>query len=137
MKTIFKFLIILGLGVIVAANLLNKSQDRFYYAYGEKIFLSEVEDKIIVQFASNLRSDSRFLPSQFPGLMEEDIVWRDDSTFVLKTRTSEMVKIQTDLGNREDIASSNPMYKTVEGTEMGFTDRFIIELKDNASKTFG
>lgn len=121
MKTIFKFLIVLGLGVIVAANLLNKTQDRFYYAYDEKIFLSEVEDKIIVQFTINKKSDSRLLLSEFPDLKENEIDWRDDSTIVLKTRGTESVKIQKDLGNREDVASINPIYKSVEGVEMGFT----------------
>lgn len=133
MKTILKILIILGLGVIVAANLLNKTQDRFYYAYDEKIFLSEIEDKIIVQFTTNKKSNSRFLLSEFPDLKEEEIVWKNDSTIVLKTRATERVKIQKDLGNREDVASINPLYKSVEGLEMGFTDRFIIELKDNVS----
>jgi subtilisin family serine protease len=134
MKTLFKFLIILGLGVIIAANLLPKSQEKFYYAYDEKIFLSEVDDKIIIQFASNQSSDSRSLLSKIPDLKEGEITWRDDSTVVLKIQASERVKILTDLSKREDVASNNPMYKTVEGAEMGVTDRFIIELKENASK---
>jgi len=44
----------------MASNFYHKPNELFYYAFEEKIYLKEEEDKIIFQFKTNQNSDSRF-----------------------------------------------------------------------------
>jgi len=60
MKSLFKILVILGFITIMASNFYHKPNELFYYAFEEKIYLKEEEDKIIFQFKTNQNSDSRF-----------------------------------------------------------------------------
>ncbi|WP_373523790.1 S8 family serine peptidase [Aquiflexum sp.] len=134
MKTLIYLLILGFLSLVFSTNYNREILDSFYYAYDEKVFLTELEDKIIIQFKTNQNSDNKFLVSQFPIIKEKDISWRDDSTVVLKIQTSERLNLQEELRKSKDVLLTNSMYISQRGSELGFTDRFIISLKNNVSK---
>jgi len=133
MKNLISFVI---LAILAGFGLIQEnvpSSKVFYYAYDERIYLSEASDKVIVQFARNKNSESGVFLSDFANLKEGDIIWRDDSTAILKINQSEKLKFQSVLSKREDVLLVNPIFKTAEGLDVAYTDRFIIELKDKGS----
>jgi len=89
MKNLISFVI---LAILAGFGLIQEnvpSSKVFYYAYDERIYLSEASDKVIVQFARNKNSESGVFLSDFANLKEGDMIWRDDSTAILKINQSE------------------------------------------------
>ncbi len=135
MKSIFTFLILGAFIAILTGSYQQKKENRFYYAYDEKITLSEVDNKLILQYKSNQRTENKVLLSVLPDISEQNLVWRNDSTLVIEVHPSTRSQIKSEIEKQEDILVCNPVYKTLEGIEMGFTDRFIFKLKEGVSIT--
>lgn len=134
MKAVYMFyLLIAGLIAHVSGLFQVDQETKFFYAYSEKIPLSEVNNKLIIQYKTNKRSESGTFLSLFPEIQEHNLIWRDDSTLVIETPLSIRQQIKAEMNRREDVAICNSVYKTKDGAEMAVTDRFIFKLKEGAS----
>jgi hypothetical protein len=81
MKNIYFILglVILSTFVIMGFTLSNNS--KFYYAYNKKIYLNELDNKLIVRYKKNKNSNKSKL-SLSQELANKPIEWKDDSTCI-------------------------------------------------------
>ncbi len=60
----------------------------FYYAYNEKIYLNELDNKVIVRYKHNKNSNKAKI-SLASILSDKMTVWKDDSTCIFTLYVSE------------------------------------------------
>lgn len=131
MKSLVRVLVILGLGTIITSYFFHEPPRRFYYAFEEKIYLEEVGDKVIVQLSDENTLSQESVFSDFPSLKDKEFSLRGENTFILGADIGEALSL---FGEHGEVVKVNCIYKTPEGSELGFTDRFIVELKPGFSK---
>tara|TARA_R110001583_G_scaffold67100_1_gene192250 strand:- start:920 stop:1165 length:246 start_codon:yes stop_codon:yes gene_type:complete len=81
MKNSYIIHIVLLLAILVAMSFSLSQQSKFYYAYAEKIFLKELDNKLIVRYNKNKKTDKKLI-SSYLELGDEFIKWEDDSIMV-------------------------------------------------------
>jgi subtilisin family serine protease len=131
MKSLVRVLVILGLGTIITSYFFHEPPRRFYYAFEEKIYLEEVGDKVIVQLSDENTLNQESVLSDHPFLKDKEFSLRGENTFILVADIGEALSV---FGEHGEVVKVNSIYKTPEGSELGFTDRFIVELKPGFSK---
>lgn len=102
------------------------AENLFYYAFDEKIYLSEVRDKAIVRFkqATDSSSAARSIRSYLQGPFSFTVDRIDNSTYYILSANSDIIMETLEL--RPEVASVNPVLKTVaENTELGTTNEFV------------
>ena len=60
----------------------SSNNSRFYYAYNEKIYLNELDNKLIVRYKQNKKSDKANI-SLNHELANKPMEWKDDSTCII------------------------------------------------------
>ena len=133
MKNSYIIHIVLLLAILVAMSFSLSQQSKFYYAYAEKIFLKELDNKLIVRYNKNKKTDKKLI-SSYLELGDEFIKWEDDSTCVVVTDPSKMKNIKDKILKQGDVKTLNMMYSVNSGLEMGVTDEFIVKFKENVSQ---
>lgn len=75
---------------------------RFYYSYNEKIYLNELDNKLIVRYKQNKKSDKKriSLSSEFD---DKVIVWKDDSTCIITLSANEKPLFKDKLKMQADV----------------------------------
>lgn len=111
----------------------SQAQEKFYYAFEEKIFLNEVADKFVVSFdkqyflniQENLRTNTKI----------KHIEFQKENNYCILTMESVYMKTERESFSKQvGIKSINPMYIIVNGgLEIGITDEIVVQFKDNAS----
>ncbi|WP_445956398.1 S8 family serine peptidase [Yeosuana sp.] len=133
MKNSYIIHTVLLLAILVAMSFSLSQQSKFYYAYTEKIFLKELDNKLIVRYNKNKKTDKKLI-SSYLELGDEFIKWEDDSTCVVVTDPSKMKNIKDKILKQGDVKTLNMMYSVNSGLEMGVTDEFIVKFKENVSQ---
>lgn len=131
MKNKYFIFTILLLTLIAIMSFSSSNNSKFYYAYNEKVYLNELENKLIVRYKHNKKSDKKQL-SLYSELGDKQFEWLDDSTCIIITAISEKVKLKDKIAKQEDVKSCNPVYAINTGFEMGVTDEILVRFKDNA-----
>jgi len=91
---------------------------KFYYAYSEKIYLSELNNKLIVRYNQNKKSDKKQI-SLYSELADKLIEWKDDSTFIITISADEKSQMKAKIIKQTDVKTCNPVYTINTGLEMG------------------
>lgn len=116
--------------IIVVASFIPLNNQRFYYAYNEKIYLNELDNKLIVRYKQNKKSDKSKL-SLYSELLDKQFEWKDDSTYIITIDASEKRYFRDKILKQEDVKSCNPVYSINTGFEMGVTDEFVVRFHEN------
>jgi len=127
-------IIIIGILIIIYSFNESSTNDKFYYAYNEKILLLPSENKIVIRY--NNSKNKVFKTLELPVFIEEkQIEWQDDSTIVItaQDRISKN-KLISEKGWQNDIVSMHPVYTEESGLEMYVTDEIIVKFFDNVSQ---
>ncbi|PSL04834.1 MULTISPECIES: S8 family serine peptidase [Cecembia] len=134
MKQVLTGFLIIALIGLLALSFQQKSVQSFYYAFDEKIELIHSKDKLIVLFMKDSILNKERLMTEYPILNSYAFVIRDNNTVIVHNLKAETKKnlIESIKTNQDIIV--NPVYETAEGAELGFTDKFIVELKPGFSK---
>jgi transposase len=74
--------------VILAMSFTRTNNSKFYYAYNEKIVLNELDNKLIVRYKQNKKSDKTKM-SLMQELANKPIEWKDDSTCIISIGSDE------------------------------------------------
>lgn len=106
------------------------TQSLYYYAFEEKIPLSEVDNKLIVRFdrGEDKIANAIYINNNLSlGTSQQ---WNDDRTVTITTSSKlDKVKIVVILVSNPTILSIHSMYQTDSGLEMGVTDEFLVDFK--------
>ena len=105
----------------------------FYYAYNEKIYLNKLDNKLIVRYNQNKKSDKKLI-SLYSELMDKSIDWKDDSTCIITISASEKEILKNKILNQSDVKSCNDVYTINTGLEMGVTDEFVVGFNKNVTQ---
>jgi hypothetical protein len=73
--------------VVLAAILFTgfdeRTESKYYYAYDEKIYLNEADDKLLIRYNREMSDDDKnTLSLSIPDLKNAE--WQDDSTCIVK-----------------------------------------------------
>lgn len=130
-----KYLIFIALLICLIINGFTRlSKSRFYYAYGEKIYLGELDNKLIVRYKDNKKSDASKI-SLYSKLANKQIEWKDDSTCIINLDAFEKNSFRNEILSQWDVKSCNPVYAINTGFEMGITDEFIVKFNENVKQS--
>jgi subtilisin family serine protease len=108
------------------------SNEVFYYYYGERIYLSERNDKMLIKLSDMLQKE-RLL-----GVIQEDqsLKIADNGTIsgkfvVLETKDKSNLALETinKYKGSLDVVSALPMLEYNDGVIQGLSDEFIVKLK--------
>lgn len=133
MKTKYFIIIFLLLTIVAVMSFTKTVNQRFYYAYNEKIVLNEFENKLIVRYNQSKKSDKSKI-SLAAELDEKQFDWKDDSTCKITFSTSEAVRYKDKILRQTDVKSCNTLYFISTGLEMGVTDEIVLMFYDNVSE---
>jgi len=124
-----KKLLIIGLicTSISSASFSQTGEQRYYYAFNEKVFLHEIGDRMVVSFQRNNAVDVK------TRISSEKIVWQNDSICILNVESERQKTLKSDLLQTRGIKSVYPMYAAC-GTVVGVTDRIVMKFNKNVSQ---
>jgi subtilisin family serine protease len=130
MKKLNIFIVFINMFLLLAPA---KAEEKYYYAFNEKIFLNEVKNKIIVSF-----DNTHILNIQ--DNLQNNLVIRqmelqnNGNCYVLTTDKANTKLLREDLSKQAGIKYITPIYATNDGCEIGITDEIVIQFKKNVSK---
>lgn len=117
--------------VVVFFAFQSQENQKFYYAFNEKVPLSEVANKFVVRYSINMdkRNASNSIKKSFANSSE---YWHDEKTVILTLEPSINKKEAIEnLRNLPEALSCQPLFKISSGLEMVITNEFIVKFKDN------
>jgi subtilisin family serine protease len=120
---------------MLITGFIQKNKSKYYYAYNEKVYIEESENKLIIRYKNNKEKDKEKISSssEFKGKV---IKWKDDSTYVITlSNKSEKILFKNRLENRSDIKFCNEIYSIYSGLELGITNEFLVKFNEGVSKT--
>lgn len=123
---------IVALLILAVMSFTNSSNSKFYYAYNEKIYLNELDNKLIVRYMHNKKSNKELI-SLSAEIADKQLEWKDDSTCVITITPQEKEYFKNKILKQPDVKSCNPIYSINTGLEMGVTDEFVVRFHENAS----
>ena len=134
MKNKYLILGLAILSIIVAMSFTRTNNSKFYYAYNEKIQLDELDNKLIIRYKQNKKSDKGNI-SLKQELANKLIEWEDDSTCIISIGSDEKEQLRAKILNQTDVKTCNPVYAINTGLEMGVTDEFLVRFNENVAQT--
>lgn len=133
-----KLYIVIVLSVFVFGILsfmhIIEDEDKFYYAFEEKIPLISVEGKFVVRYRQKVEEKTE--TDQLETLFQDiSVSWQDDRTAIISIpKRSDLADIRN-LLESENVYTVQPMYRVEKGAEMPVTDELVISVPDqNKSK---
>ncbi|MFM7429008.1 MAG: S8 family serine peptidase, partial [Flammeovirgaceae bacterium] len=130
-----KLLLLILASAVIFLGFQAQDNQRYYYAFNEKILLTEVEQKLVVRYSEvpdkNIESNS-FRKSD-PTATQK---WHDDKTVVLSSSSKiNRDELAEELKKSPKVVSCQPMYKINTGLEMVVTDEVLVRFKPNTQKS--
>ena len=110
----------------------EESQEKYYYAFNEKIFLDVVANKFVVGF-----DEQYLLKIQEYLQMKTQIrhIEFSEKYCILIVEESYVKTLREEFSKQTGIKSINPMYITTDsGVEMGVTDEIVVQFRENVSQ---
>jgi hypothetical protein len=120
--------------ILVIMGFANFNEQKFYYAYNVKVYLNELDNKVIVRYKQNKKSDKSMI-SLSSELSNKQIEWKDDSTCIITMDASEKGMFKDRILQQMDVKSCNPVFSINAVLEMGVTDEFLVKFNENVSQT--
>ena len=123
---------LIGLFLFTANYIL--AQDRYYFAFNEKIFLNEVPNRFVLSF------DNQHLPEIQASLQRNTQVRPADmqienSRRILTIENADIETLRAYFSQQTGITSVNPLYITMNcGVEMGVTNEIVVQFKEHVSQ---
>lgn len=102
MKSKYFIFIIVALTIVVVMSFTPSNNQKFYYAYNEKNYLNELDNKLIVRYKHSKKSDKGQI-SLAAELAEKQFEWKDDSTCVITIAASELAMYKDKILKKADI----------------------------------
>jgi subtilisin family serine protease len=129
-----KLLLLILASAVIFLGFQAQDNQRYYYAFNEKILLTEVEQKLVVRYSEvpdkNIEGNS-FRKSD-PTATQK---WHDDKTVVLSSSSKiKRDELAEELKKSPKVVSCQPMYKINTGLEMVLTDEVLVRFKPNTQK---
>ena len=119
---------------LLILGFVQSNQSKFYYAYDEKVYINESENKLIVRFKNSKKKD-KIKISTSEDFKDKLLQWKDDSTYVVTlSNESEKLVFKNKLKSQIDVKSCNEIYSIDTGLELGVTDEFLVKFKANISQ---
>ena len=128
MKNTYIIPIFLLFGLISAESFSQAKKKRYYYAYDEKVYLNEVENKLIVSFQKDDIAGIKSL------INTPEAEFTNDSVCILTVDNSQKEAVKKTLLQTKGVKSVQPMYVADGGLEMGITDEFVVKFKPDISR---
>jgi hypothetical protein len=105
-------------------------EKRYYYAYGERIFLTEVPNKMMISYS---KASIDAFKTNLIDVAES--VWQNDSVCIVTLNPSQNKETLTNrLRQIKGIKSIQPLYVTDEGNELGVTDEVVLQFNKDISQ---
>lgn len=133
MKNKYLIVNVLLLSIAAVMSFTVSNDQRFYYAYNEKIYLNELDNKLIVRYKHSKKSDKGQI-SLTVELAEKQFEWKDDSTCIITLAASEKIRFKEKIHKQTDVKTCNPVYAISTGLEMGVTDEIVVRFHDNVTQ---
>jgi len=113
MKT--KILFVSLLCALISVKSFSQAEgERYYYSLNKKIFLREIDDKMVVSFQRNNAADAK------ARLQTERAIQKNDSVCIVDVASNRKESLKRDLSQIAGVKSVQPMYAAD-----GVTDKFI------------
>jgi subtilisin family serine protease len=124
---------ILMLCILLGITSLSYSQDKkYYYAYDEKINLSEVENKVLIGCGAKYFSATKNALSTDTKVKKTE--WKNDSICVVIIESPQYKSFKEYFLRQEGIKFVQPLYITDEGSESIVTDEIVVLFKKDVSQ---
>jgi len=107
----------------------------FYYAFDEKVFLHEVENKVVVSFEDKYLADLQQYFHTNDQILHVDLFYFNNGC-TLTTKKSNIGALMADLKKQAGVKSVNPAYTTSDGCELGITDEIVLQFKHHIEGAF-
>ena len=132
MKRFSIFLVFLSIFFISSIN--EQPQGKFYYAFDEKIFLTEVPNKVVLTFVESFPLETRQYLQRNPQVIQIELY--DEGCILFTAENTNIIALMEDLKNQTGVKSVHPVYKLADfiGTEMYFTDEISVQFKEHVSQ---
>jgi subtilisin family serine protease len=102
--------------------------EKYYYAYDEKMYLNEIENKFMVGFKKDDIANIKSL------INTVEVEFTNDSICILTLDNLQTKELRKTLLQTNGVKSVQPMYVTDDGLEMGMTDEFVVKFKSDISR---
>lgn len=133
MKNKYLIVTVLLLSIAAVMSFTASNNQRFYYAYNEKIYLNELDNKLIVRYKHSKKSDKGQI-SLAAELAEKHFEWKDDSTATITLAPFEKARWRDEILRQTDVKTCNPLYALSTGFEMGVTDEIVVRFHNNVTQ---
>ncbi|MDR0567437.1 MAG: S8 family serine peptidase, partial [Prevotellaceae bacterium] len=128
MKNVYIITIFLLYILIPAESFSQAKEKRYYYAYDEKVYLNEIENKFIVSFQKDNIANIKSL------INTAETEFTSDSICIITVDYSQKEGVKKTLLQTKGVKSVQPMYANDGGSEMGITDEFVVKYKAGVSQ---
>jgi len=134
MKTKIVLISCISLFLLILVGFSTTEKRKFYYAYNEKVYLTEVPNRFIIRFIENKHSRVDNV-SLSVNLKNQTIQWPDDSTVIVQIKDlSNKELLLSNFNAQNDVKSCQSLYSTNSIDELGITDEFLVKFNDNVSQ---
>lgn len=120
-----------ALAIVILFSFQMQEEQKFYYAFNEKISLTNIDNKFVVRYSHDVDKEN-VTSDLIKAYDNSSLQWHDEKTVVLtldsKTNAKEVVD---NLKQLSHVASLQPLYKINTGLEMIITDEFVVKFKTN------
>lgn len=124
-----KLLFTLLLCTLISIESFSQAEgERYYYSLNKKIFLREIEDKMVVCFQSKHAEDVK------ARLQTERIEQQYEGIYIVNVAGNRKESLKRDLSQIKGVKSIQPMYRTYSGVEVGITDEIVMKFHNNVSQ---
>jgi subtilisin family serine protease len=122
--------ILMFLGILISMESFSQTKEkRYYYAYGEKNFLTEIPNKMLI----SCYATSEEIKAKLKDIAET--VWHNDSICLVTLDASQKKEaLKNSLRQIKGIKSIQPLYLTDEGDELGVTDEIVLQFNKDVSQ---
>ena len=126
---------VISQGCNVEENIFVWSEGRKYYgAEGEEIYLDEVENKVVLCFDTNYRTEIELFLQRNSQILYMEL-GRD--LCILTMENPDIKALRNECYKQTGIKSVNPLYSLADNPdylEMFFTDEIVVKFKENVSQ---
>jgi subtilisin family serine protease len=128
MKNAYIIPLFLLCSLIPVKSFSQAKEKRYYYAYDEKVYLNEIENKFMVSFQKDDVLNIQSL------INTSETEFTNDSVCIITVDDSRKEEVKKTLLQTKGVKSVQPMYTTDGGLEMGITDEFVVKFKSGVSR---
>ena len=128
--------IVLGTMIFNRGLRAQNAENLFYYAFNEKIYITELQDKAIVRFKQD--TDSLMVVNSLRSYIQSPVTFSldkiDNRTYFINSANADL--FVSPLKLRTEVLSISPVFETIsEPIEIGVTDEFVVGFLPGTSVT--